>query len=267
MPGSGVRPPSARRPRSLGDSMSSWICCQSAKQGLVINLLKLSESSANQNQNPIFRLTQYVANKSVSWKGLRCRGDPSPQRKRPSGLQDTPRSGRVICVPRRPRSRFLGDRGLGAEVIGEARNCARGPRILMLSPRLAGSHPVARYLGSVDYRYNNFFQDLTWRDLFNKLEAQSAGEARAPATPLAPPPSSPRCHAPRARAHVATPPQPWRPPHQASVRTRVIRCPLRRDLCACLFLRPLWGLSAWEGGGVSGPGQWSLGQDASLCPP
>ncbi|XP_030739010.2 phosphofurin acidic cluster sorting protein 2 isoform X3 [Globicephala melas] len=37
-----------------------------------------------------------------------------------------------------------------------------------------GSHPVARYLGSVDYRYNNFFQDLTWRDLFNKLEAQSA---------------------------------------------------------------------------------------------
>ena len=42
---------------------------------------------------------------------------------------------------------------------------------------------MARYLGSVDYRYNNFFQDLAWRDLFNKLEAQSAGEApgaRAP---------------------------------------------------------------------------------------
>uniref|UniRef100_F6QKC4 Phosphofurin acidic cluster sorting protein 2 n=1 Tax=Callithrix jacchus TaxID=9483 RepID=F6QKC4_CALJA len=37
-----------------------------------------------------------------------------------------------------------------------------------------GSHPVARYLGSVDYRYNNFFQDLAWRDLFSKLEAQSA---------------------------------------------------------------------------------------------
>uniref|UniRef100_A0A8C6EPZ0 Phosphofurin acidic cluster sorting protein 2 n=1 Tax=Marmota marmota marmota TaxID=9994 RepID=A0A8C6EPZ0_MARMA len=36
-----------------------------------------------------------------------------------------------------------------------------------------GSHPVARYLGSVDYRYHNFFQDLAWRDLFNKLEAQS----------------------------------------------------------------------------------------------
>ncbi|XP_053104417.1 phosphofurin acidic cluster sorting protein 2 isoform X3 [Hemicordylus capensis] len=37
-----------------------------------------------------------------------------------------------------------------------------------------GSHPVAKYLGSVDYRYNNFFQDLSWRDLFNKLEAQTA---------------------------------------------------------------------------------------------
>ncbi|KAL8194439.1 UNVERIFIED_CONTAM: Phosphofurin acidic cluster sorting protein 2 [Gekko kuhli] len=36
-----------------------------------------------------------------------------------------------------------------------------------------GSHPVAQYLGSVDYRYNNFFQDLSWRDLFNRLEAQS----------------------------------------------------------------------------------------------
>ncbi|XP_034499220.1 phosphofurin acidic cluster sorting protein 2 isoform X7 [Ailuropoda melanoleuca] len=39
-----------------------------------------------------------------------------------------------------------------------------------------GSHPVARYLGSVDYRYNNFFQDLAWRDLFNKLEAQSTAQ-------------------------------------------------------------------------------------------
>lgn len=36
---------------------------------------------------------------------------------------------------------------------------------------------MARYLGSVDYRYHNFFQDLAWRDLFNKLEAQSTGEA------------------------------------------------------------------------------------------
>ncbi|XP_036286221.1 phosphofurin acidic cluster sorting protein 2 isoform X4 [Pipistrellus kuhlii] len=37
-----------------------------------------------------------------------------------------------------------------------------------------GSHPVARYLGSVDSRYSNFFQDLAWRGLFNRLEAQSA---------------------------------------------------------------------------------------------
>uniref|UniRef100_A0A803U0Z2 Phosphofurin acidic cluster sorting protein 2 n=1 Tax=Anolis carolinensis TaxID=28377 RepID=A0A803U0Z2_ANOCA len=36
-----------------------------------------------------------------------------------------------------------------------------------------GCHPVAKYLGSVDYRYNNFFQDLSWKDLFNKLEAQN----------------------------------------------------------------------------------------------
>ena len=32
----------------------------------------------------------------------------------------------------------------------------------------------------MDHRYHNFFQDLAWRDLFNKLEAQSAGEAGRP---------------------------------------------------------------------------------------
>ncbi|KAM8921027.1 phosphofurin acidic cluster sorting protein 2 isoform 2-T2 [Pelodytes ibericus] len=37
-----------------------------------------------------------------------------------------------------------------------------------------GSNPVAKYLGSVDYRYNNLFQDPTWRDLFTKLDAQAA---------------------------------------------------------------------------------------------
>ncbi|KAM7092324.1 phosphofurin acidic cluster sorting protein 2-like [Molossus nigricans] len=37
-----------------------------------------------------------------------------------------------------------------------------------------GPHPVARYLGSVDYLYNQYFQDLAWRGLFNKLEAQSS---------------------------------------------------------------------------------------------
>nr|XP_034959333.1 phosphofurin acidic cluster sorting protein 2 isoform X8 [Zootoca vivipara] len=35
-------------------------------------------------------------------------------------------------------------------------------------------HPVAKYLGSVDCQYNYFFQDLSWKDLFNKLEAQNA---------------------------------------------------------------------------------------------
>ncbi|XP_054564788.1 phosphofurin acidic cluster sorting protein 2-like [Eptesicus fuscus] len=37
-----------------------------------------------------------------------------------------------------------------------------------------GSHPVASYLGSVDYRYNHLFQDLAWQDMFNNLEAQSS---------------------------------------------------------------------------------------------
>ncbi|KAE8587731.1 hypothetical protein XENTR_v10022080 [Xenopus tropicalis] len=36
-----------------------------------------------------------------------------------------------------------------------------------------GSHPVAKYLGSVDYKYNNLFQDPAWRDLFSKLDAQT----------------------------------------------------------------------------------------------
>ncbi|KAK1331580.1 hypothetical protein QTO34_009537 [Cnephaeus nilssonii] len=37
-----------------------------------------------------------------------------------------------------------------------------------------GSHPVASYLGSVDYRYNHLFQDLAWQDMFNNVEAQSS---------------------------------------------------------------------------------------------
>nr|KAF6266895.1 hypothetical protein mPipKuh1_013056 [Pipistrellus kuhlii] len=37
-----------------------------------------------------------------------------------------------------------------------------------------GSHPVASYLGSVDHRYNNLFQDLAWQDMFNHLGAQSS---------------------------------------------------------------------------------------------
>ncbi|XP_070250744.1 phosphofurin acidic cluster sorting protein 2-like [Myotis yumanensis] len=37
-----------------------------------------------------------------------------------------------------------------------------------------GSNSVARFLGSMHYNYNSFFQDLAWWDLFHKLEAQSA---------------------------------------------------------------------------------------------
>uniref|UniRef100_UPI00398F6DD7 phosphofurin acidic cluster sorting protein 2 isoform X5 n=1 Tax=Pristiophorus japonicus TaxID=55135 RepID=UPI00398F6DD7 len=36
-----------------------------------------------------------------------------------------------------------------------------------------GSHPVAKYLSSIDYRYNNFFQDAAWQDFFTRMEAPS----------------------------------------------------------------------------------------------
>ncbi|XP_056250294.1 phosphofurin acidic cluster sorting protein 2 isoform X2 [Seriola aureovittata] len=34
-----------------------------------------------------------------------------------------------------------------------------------------GAHPVSKYLGTIDYRYNSLFQDAAWRDLFHKQEA------------------------------------------------------------------------------------------------
>ncbi|KAF5900085.1 phosphofurin acidic cluster sorting protein 2 isoform X2, partial [Clarias magur] len=34
-----------------------------------------------------------------------------------------------------------------------------------------GVHPVSKYLASIDYRYNNLFQDSAWSDLFYKPEA------------------------------------------------------------------------------------------------
>ncbi|XP_077116795.1 phosphofurin acidic cluster sorting protein 2 isoform X12 [Ranitomeya variabilis] len=37
-----------------------------------------------------------------------------------------------------------------------------------------GSNPVAKYLGTVDYKYNNLFQDSAWRELFTKLDTQTA---------------------------------------------------------------------------------------------
>ncbi|XP_053567691.1 phosphofurin acidic cluster sorting protein 2 [Bombina bombina] len=36
-----------------------------------------------------------------------------------------------------------------------------------------GSHPVAKYLGQVDFKYNNLFQDPIWKDLFTKLDTQT----------------------------------------------------------------------------------------------
>uniref|UniRef100_A0A3Q2D6W0 Phosphofurin acidic cluster sorting protein 2 n=1 Tax=Cyprinodon variegatus TaxID=28743 RepID=A0A3Q2D6W0_CYPVA len=34
-----------------------------------------------------------------------------------------------------------------------------------------GVHPVSKYLGTIDSRYNSLFQDTAWRDLFHKPEA------------------------------------------------------------------------------------------------
>ncbi|KAM3919208.1 phosphofurin acidic cluster sorting protein 2 isoform 2-T3 [Leptodactylus fuscus] len=43
-----------------------------------------------------------------------------------------------------------------------------------------GSNPVAKYLGTVDYKYNNLFQDLAWRELFTKLDAQTSDVSLLP---------------------------------------------------------------------------------------
>ncbi|XP_052360434.1 phosphofurin acidic cluster sorting protein 2-like [Oncorhynchus keta] len=36
-----------------------------------------------------------------------------------------------------------------------------------------GSHPVSKYLGTIDYRYNSLFQDTAWSDLFTNQKHQS----------------------------------------------------------------------------------------------
>lgn len=38
-----------------------------------------------------------------------------------------------------------------------------------------GAHPVSKYLGTIDYRYNSLFQDAAWRELFHKPEAPVVG--------------------------------------------------------------------------------------------
>ncbi|XP_042592063.1 phosphofurin acidic cluster sorting protein 2-like [Cyprinus carpio] len=41
-------------------------------------------------------------------------------------------------------------------------------------------HPVAKYLASIDYRYNSLFQDSAWRDLFHKPEAPTSAVQDSP---------------------------------------------------------------------------------------
>ncbi|KAJ8289678.1 hypothetical protein GJAV_G00004040 [Gymnothorax javanicus] len=44
-------------------------------------------------------------------------------------------------------------------------------RFLIIPLGERGSHPVSKYLGTIDHRYNSLFQDSAWRDLFHKPEA------------------------------------------------------------------------------------------------
>lgn len=54
------------------------------------------------------------------------------------------------------------------------------PRLLCLKPTLpfspAGSHPLAKYLASVDNKYSTLFLDTAWRELFSRAEPPTAGE-------------------------------------------------------------------------------------------
>ncbi|MEQ2187043.1 hypothetical protein GOODEAATRI_000505, partial [Goodea atripinnis] len=43
--------------------------------------------------------------------------------------------------------------------------------ILINTSEWQGAHPVSKYLGTIDYRYNSLFQDAAWRDLFHRPEA------------------------------------------------------------------------------------------------
>lgn len=44
-----------------------------------------------------------------------------------------------------------------------------------MSHLFLGAHPVSKYLGTIDYRYNSLFQDTAWRDLFHRPEAPVVG--------------------------------------------------------------------------------------------
>ncbi|XP_026549762.1 phosphofurin acidic cluster sorting protein 2-like [Notechis scutatus] len=43
-----------------------------------------------------------------------------------------------------------------------------------------GSHPLAKYLGSVDNRYSTLFLDAAWRELFSRVEAPSSDTVDIP---------------------------------------------------------------------------------------
>ncbi|XP_054840295.1 phosphofurin acidic cluster sorting protein 1-like isoform X2 [Eublepharis macularius] len=43
-----------------------------------------------------------------------------------------------------------------------------------------GSHPLAKYLGSVDNRYSTLFLDAAWRELFSRVEAPSSDTVDVP---------------------------------------------------------------------------------------
>lgn len=49
-----------------------------------------------------------------------------------------------------------------------------------------GSHPLAKYLASVDNKYSTLFLDTAWRELFSRAEPPIAGEERGRLGPAVP---------------------------------------------------------------------------------
>lgn len=50
----------------------------------------------------------------------------------------------------------------------------------------AGSHPLAKYLASVDNKYSTLFLDTAWRELFSRAEPPIAGEEQGRLGPAVP---------------------------------------------------------------------------------
>lgn len=62
--------------------------------------------------------------------------------------------------------------------VGETKGPAVSPSLKQFAFSgfpLPGSHPVAKYLGSVDSRYSSTFLDSGWRDLFSRSEPPVSG--------------------------------------------------------------------------------------------